>query len=254
MYKYESIAEQIRENIQSKTLLPNQQLPSLREMADAFSTSVGTVKEAYDYLERENFIYSVPKRGFFVLGGKLLPTSSQMLVDFYSGAPDIRYIPYQDFKKCINKATNLYYKRLFSYSDTKGIPELISALQRHLMEYQIYTKKENIVVVSGSQQVLDILCRMPFPNGKQTVLVEQPAYYGMIKNLEITQTPRVGIMRGPGGIDFDELGKQFQYGNIKFFIQYPDIIIRQGKAIRKRRERSLCAWQINIMYILLRMI
>lgn len=115
MYKYESIAEQIRENIQSKTLLPNQQLPSLREMADAFSTSVGTVKEAYDYLERENFIYSVPKRGFFVLGGKLLPTSSQMLVDFYSGAPDIRYIPYQDFKKCINKATNLYYKRLFSY-------------------------------------------------------------------------------------------------------------------------------------------
>lgn len=91
MYKYESIAEQIRENIQSKTLLPNQQLPSLREMADAFSTSVGTVKEAYDYLERENFIYSVPKRGFFVLGGKLLPTSSQMLVDFYSGAPDIRY-------------------------------------------------------------------------------------------------------------------------------------------------------------------
>lgn len=37
MYKYESIAEQIRENIQSKTLLPNQQLPSLREMADAFS-------------------------------------------------------------------------------------------------------------------------------------------------------------------------------------------------------------------------
>lgn len=64
MYKYESIAEQIRENIQSKTLLPNQQLPSLREMADAFSTSVGTVKEAYDYLERENFIYSVPKRGF----------------------------------------------------------------------------------------------------------------------------------------------------------------------------------------------
>ena len=156
MHKYESIAEQIRENIQSKTLLPNQQLPSLREMADAFSTSVGTVKEAYGYLERENFIYSVPKRGFFVLGGKLLPTSSQMLVDFYSGAPDIRYIPYQDFKKCINKATNLYYKRLFSYSDTKGIPELISALQRHLTEYQIYTKKENIVVVSGSQQVLDL--------------------------------------------------------------------------------------------------
>ena len=239
MYKYESIAEQIRENIQSKTLLPNQQLPSLREMADAFSTSVGTVKEAYDYLERENFIYSVPKRGFFVLGGKLLPTSSQMLVDFYSGAPDIRYIPYQDFKKCINKATNLYYKRLFSYSDTKGIPELISALQRHLMEYQIYTKKENIVVVSGSQQVLDILCRMPFPNGKQTVLVEQPAYYGMIKNLEITQTPRVGIMRGPGGIDFDELGKQFQYGNIKFFYTVSRYHNPTGQSYTKKEREEL---------------
>lgn len=98
MYKHEIIAEQIRENIQSKTLLPNQKLPSLREIATTFSTSIGTVVEAYNTLERENFIYSIPKKGYFVLGRNVPSSEQKLLIDFYSGAPDIRYIPYQDFR------------------------------------------------------------------------------------------------------------------------------------------------------------
>jgi len=239
MYKYEIIAEQLRENIQSKTLQPNQQLPSLREMATAFSTSIGTIQEAYNYLEKENFIYSVPKKGFFVLGGNIHASSENMLVDFYSGAPDIRYISCQDFKQCINKATNLYYKQLFSYSSSQGIPELISALQKHLMDYQVHTREENIVVVSGSQMVLDLLCRMPFPNGKQTILVEQPAYYGMIKNLEITQAPRMGIMRGPQGINFDELERAFRYDNIKFFYTVSRYHNPSGQSYTKKEREEL---------------
>ena len=239
MYKYEMIAEQLKENIQSKTLLPNQQLPSLREMASAYSASIRPVQEAYNALERENFIYAIPKKGFFVLGGTPLPSDSRMLVDFYSGAPDIRYIPYQDFKKCISKATNLYYKRLFSYSSAQGMPELISALQKHLTDYQVHTKEDNIAVVSGSQQILDLLCRMPFPNGKQTVLVEQPAYYGMIKNLEISQTPRMGILRGPDGINFDELERFFRFDNIKFFYTVPRYHNPTGQSYTKREREEL---------------
>lgn len=239
MYKYEMIAEQLKQNIQSKTLMPNQQLPSLREMAAAYAASVGTVQEAYNYLERENFIYSIPKKGFFVLGATISGSGKNMLVDFYSGAPDIRYIPYQDFRKCINKATNLYYKQLFAYSNTEGMPELRSALQKHLTDYQVHTNEDNVVVVSGSQQVLDILCRMPFPNGKQTVLAEQPAYYGLIKNLEMSQTPRVGIMRGPEGINFDELERFFRYDNIKFFYTVSRYHNPTGQSYTKKEREEL---------------
>ena len=241
MYKHEIIAEQIRENIQSKTLLPNQKLPSLREIATTFSTSIGTVVEAYNTLERENFIYSIPKKGYFVLGRSVPSTEQKLLIDFYSGAPDIRYIPYQDFRQCINKANNLYYKELFSYSNAQGMPELLSALQKHLADYQVHTKEENIVVVSGSQQVLDILVRMPFPNGKQTILVEQPTYYGMLKNLELSPSPRIGIMRGPNGLNFDELERFFRYDNIKFFYTVPRYHNPTGQSYNKKERETLVA-------------
>src|SRR5699024_7467132 len=142
-------------------------------------------------------------------------------------------------RQCINKANNLYYKELFSYSNAQGMPELLSALQKHLADYQVHTKEENIVVVSGSQQVLDILVRMPFPNGKQTILVEQPTYYGMLKNLELSPSPRIGIMRGPNGLNFDELERFFHYDNIKFFYTVPRYHNPTGQSYNKKERETL---------------
>lgn len=217
MMKYERISTHIRENIQSNTMLPNEKLPSLREMADIFCVSIGTVQAAYDSLERENFIYSIPKKGYFVLGTNGHPKVKQQLIDFFSGSPDGRYIPYQDFQQCINKAVNLYQSSMFHYSSPQGMDELIEVMQTHLSNYQVHANKENISIASGSQLVLDILCRMPFPNGKEKVLIEQPAYYGMVKSLEINKTPRVGIARGLKGLDLNELERMFRYDGIKFF-------------------------------------
>jgi DNA-binding transcriptional MocR family regulator len=41
---------------------------------------------------------------------------------------------------------------------------------------QVFTKAERIIVTSGAQQALEILAKMPFPNGREAVLVEQPSY------------------------------------------------------------------------------
>lgn len=73
----------IIKNIQSNTILPNEKLPSLREMAEIFCVSIGTVQAAYDSLERENFIYSIPKKGYFVLGTNGHPKVKQQLIDFF---------------------------------------------------------------------------------------------------------------------------------------------------------------------------
>ena len=51
MLKYEEIVSYIEEQIENQTFIPNMKLPSLREMAGHFSTSVGTVLSAYKYLE-----------------------------------------------------------------------------------------------------------------------------------------------------------------------------------------------------------
>ena len=54
MLKYEEIVSYIEEQIEDQTFIPNMKLPSLREMAGHFSTSVGTVLSAYKYLEQRH--------------------------------------------------------------------------------------------------------------------------------------------------------------------------------------------------------
>ena len=68
MLKYEEIVSYIEEQIEDQTFIPNMKLPSLREMAGHFSTSVGTVLSAYKYLEQRHKIYSIPKSGYYIVG------------------------------------------------------------------------------------------------------------------------------------------------------------------------------------------
>lgn len=63
---YEQIAKQLREKIIDKTLEAGQPLPSIRSLAADLKISVITTKRAYEELEKEGMIYSVPGKGFFV--------------------------------------------------------------------------------------------------------------------------------------------------------------------------------------------
>ena len=63
---YEQIAKQLREKIIDKTLEAGQSLPSIRSLAADLKISVITTKRAYEELEKEGMIYSVPGKGFFV--------------------------------------------------------------------------------------------------------------------------------------------------------------------------------------------
>lgn len=63
---YDQIYNQIKDLIISGTLSENEPLPSIRTLAKDMRISVVTTKRAYDELEREGFIYTVPAKGCFV--------------------------------------------------------------------------------------------------------------------------------------------------------------------------------------------
>ena len=68
---YEQIATQIKQQIASGKLAPHEALPSIRALARDMRISVITTKRAYEELEEQGLIYSVPGRGFFVCSRKL---------------------------------------------------------------------------------------------------------------------------------------------------------------------------------------
>ena len=63
---YDQIYSQIKSLIISGALSENDALPSIRNLAKDLRISVITTKRAYDELEREGFIYTVPAKGCFV--------------------------------------------------------------------------------------------------------------------------------------------------------------------------------------------
>ena len=63
---YEQICRQIRQQILSGSLQEHQALPSIRALAKDLRISFITTKRAYEELEKEGFIYTIPAKGCYV--------------------------------------------------------------------------------------------------------------------------------------------------------------------------------------------
>ncbi len=63
---YEQIIEQIKSKIVANELTPGQLLPSIRNLAKDLRCSVITTKNAYDELERQGYVKTIPAKGVYV--------------------------------------------------------------------------------------------------------------------------------------------------------------------------------------------
>ncbi|MDK8503202.1 GntR family transcriptional regulator [Aerococcus sp. UMB1112A] len=63
---YQQIVQELKRNILSGELQEEEQLPSIRQLAKDLEVSVITVKKAYEKLEQENFLMTVPYQGTYV--------------------------------------------------------------------------------------------------------------------------------------------------------------------------------------------
>lgn len=63
---YEQIIKEIKRNIISGEIKEKERLPSIRQLAKDLEVSVITVKKAYENLEQEKFLMSIPSQGTYV--------------------------------------------------------------------------------------------------------------------------------------------------------------------------------------------
>lgn len=63
---YEQIKEKMKMLIINGVLKPDEQIPSVRELAQSLTVNPNTIQKAYKELEAEGFIYSIRAKGSFV--------------------------------------------------------------------------------------------------------------------------------------------------------------------------------------------
>ena len=222
MSKYAIIAKNIESQIINGQIIPGERVQSIRNLSKKHHCSIGTVIKALQLLESRHLIYSKPKSGYYVIESPESKSAGEnKLIKASTSFPDINQFPYEDFQHCMIQAIHSYKENLFSYTNPKGLPPMLQTMRKHLEDYQIFTKLDNLFITTGAQQAIDLLTKMPFPNGGDTILTEQPTYFGALKAFSLNNTPTIGISRNFNGINLNDLEDKFKKHKLKFFYTTP---------------------------------
>jgi len=218
---YKQIADDIEKNIVNGNYKGSRKLPSVRDLCAKYNCSKSTVVKAFETLKNKHIVYSVPQSGYYIvehlLKNEELDTS---VVDFSTGNPLIGDIHIPDLKHCLDRAVDISN----NYSIRRhicGTDSLRNLLPKYLASFQVFAAAPNIFINLGVQQALSIFTNMPFPNGKNVILIEQPTYRYFIDFLKHCGADFIGIKRDETGIDLNQLEAIFKKGQIKFFYTVP---------------------------------
>ena len=209
---HRQIYDEWRRGILSGRFEPGQRLPSTRELATTLGVSRATVTAAYDQLVAEGYLdghrgsgtyvcrelpehvpavarLAVERRGApplrlsgFVerLGPvRPRPVTPAGVIDLSASGPDFDLFPFAVWGRLVRRHVRRLSPGLFRYAqDGTGHQPLREAIASYLRRARaVQCEADRVVVVSGSQQALDLCARVLVEPGDE-VAVEEPGYPG----------------------------------------------------------------------------
>ena len=164
---YEQLVSCLREDILSGRLPPGSHLPSKRSFAGNLGVSSITVEAAYSRLMDEGYVFSEPKRGYFVAQfihpdsvhtvshttDIHLPRNEKSYSLDLSGnrTPPERF-PFSVWTHLLRETVNDKSSELLISSPCGGVPELRSAIAWHLKSFRgMNVDPDQIVVGAGTE-------------------------------------------------------------------------------------------------------
>lgn len=207
------IYEEWRREILSGRFSPGDRVPSTRELAGALGVSRSTVSEAWEQLIAEGYLEAARGSGTFVcreLPDKLLapgrrpgtgardearvklsrygaglnqdfrrPAAVPGVIRFPPGIPDRDHFPFALWRSLLVRHLRDAPPAVFDYAESSaGHPRLRSEIAAYVARMRaVRCTPEQVIVVNGSQQALDLCARL-FIDPGDPVVVEDPGYPG----------------------------------------------------------------------------
>lgn len=235
MKKYEVVASHIRACIEEGTYSCGERLPAIRVLAKKHDVNKSTIISALSYLQDEHYVYAVPRGGYYVMDQK---KTNQTLLDFDTVKPDDRLIPYQAYRKCIDKAIDHYKYQMFGYTETEGLLSLREVLLKDLIRNQVHARLEQLFVTSGAQQGLYILLMILKKSGK-FLLMEEPGYQTVFQLAESLEIPICIIRRDNNGYDMKGFKAIVSKHDIGMFYCNPRFQNPMGTSLSEKQKKTI---------------
>ena len=226
---YKQLYNFIREAILSRRLKGGQKLPGTRTFSSELNISRNTVVQAFEQLMIEGYINGKIGAGTYItndipdkfltvkktqseIKNKTKPFSLKLdkrfgtpalihrnysedeIIPFQNGLPSLEDFPFQTWLRIINKNGTYIPSLQFGYKSSTGYQPLKEAIANYLQTYRaVNCVPEQIVIVNGSQQGLDLIGRTLLKEN-DNVLLEDPGYFGtrasvLSANVNILPTP-----------------------------------------------------------------
>lgn len=194
---YESLYKCIKNDILQGKLCAGEKLPSKRSFAKNLGISVITVENAYGQLSDEGYIYSMPKRGFYVsdidmvvnpntsaktsADANLFDDSASIacspyFADFSSNQTDSEIFPFTIWTKTVRSVLNDNRIQLMINPPCGGILPLRNAIARYLGDFRgMKVAPHQIIIGAGTEYLYGLLIQLL---GKNLIYgVENPGYH-----------------------------------------------------------------------------
>lgn len=276
--KYLRITERLRDLIENGELAEEQRLPPDRELAKSLKVDRSTISRAYDLLESEGLVYSHVGRGTFVRRRAPAPVAKPAAsgggirydrmvwpdkfsrasdvvdtivqrqpavnpqagcISFAAGSPTEEFFPAREFESIVTQLlSSSSAAELFGYSQGDGHPALREQVRSYLKEQGIECTDDEILIVSGSQQGIDLVARTLI-NPDDAVITEDPTYFWAICTFAANGGRCVPVPCGRDGVRLDALENVASRVSAKLFYTMPSFQNPTGSTLSVDRRKRL---------------
>ena len=187
---YEQLVSCLREDILSGRLPPGAHLPSKRSFAGNLGVSSITVEAAYGRLMDEGYVFSEPKRGYFVsqfthpdsvrvsantTDIRLPRHESGYTLDLSGNRTPPERFPFSVWTHLLRETVNDKRSELLIASPCGGVSELRSAIALHLKSFRgMNVDPDQIVVGAGTEYLYGLLIQLL--GAERVFCLEDPGY------------------------------------------------------------------------------
>lgn len=209
----------IKKDILDGTLTPNTKLPSKRSFAKNLGISTITVENAYAQLKSEGYIYSLPKRGFFVkeiMKPALLSPAAPLpkaqatekkecyQIDFVNNKTTPDNFPFSIWAKLIRETISEKSEELMISPPCGGIMELRAAICHHLKGFRnMDVSPEQVIIGAGTEYLYGLLIKLL--GFQKEYAIENPGYQKLAKIYDSYQVKYHAIPLDENGMDVSAL-------------------------------------------------
>lgn len=208
-YIYQQIYQEIKVSILGRKLPANKKLPSKRKLAEQLNVSVNSVKNAYEQLLAEGYIYSIERSGYYVENisqfiqeedmkkSKLPSDLKENIVDrdgwlsLSHMTSDISMFPFKEWLKCQQKAIENHKNELAEITHPQGPYIVRDTITRMIaLSRGVICEPEQIVIGAGTQSLIRQLIAMK--EAKTVIAIEDPGYarfYSLLKRMKLDVYP-----------------------------------------------------------------